>query len=105
MLKDFKKPHFLFMTVMFSLFMGCVTSNKVTNEDTQWQRNKPQLLEDSQDLVSADFKIPKTLKNRVSFWMDIYGRYDSKVRVIHDSSYPWVVYEVVDTRGMARAEQ
>ncbi|MCJ8276702.1 MAG: hypothetical protein HRT44_13735, partial [Bdellovibrionales bacterium] len=96
MTKNLKKPHFVFFTILFSLFMGCVTSERVSNEDTQWKRNKPAILTDSQNLMSEDFKIPKSLKNRVSFWLDIYGRYDSRVRVIHDSQYPWIIYEVVD---------
>lgn len=58
--------------------------------------NKDAILKDHQNKISADFKIPADFKHRVSFWFDIYTKYDSQTQVIHYADYPWIVYKVVD---------
>ncbi len=54
------------------------------------------ILDDYRGLISDQFKIPESLRDRVGFWFDIYTKYDSHKRVIHHSEYPWIVYKVVD---------
>lgn len=56
------------------------------------------ILNDPSQRISQDFKIPKKLKPRVSFWFDIYTKYESQDYVIHHSEYPWIVFNVVNTK-------
>lgn len=55
-----------------------------------------QVLEDPANRVNDDFAIPEGLKQRVSFWFDIYTKYGRSVHVIHHVLYPWLVYSVID---------
>lgn len=66
--------------------------------------NREEILSDYQQKISADFKIPAGLHDRVGFWFDIYTRYDNNNRVIHHSLYPWIVYKVVDVSPIINAE-
>lgn len=61
-------------------------------------------LADTQDLIGDEFQISDLLKDRVSFWFDIYAKYDSNQRVIHHTLYPWIVYKVIDVSEIINAE-
>ena len=54
------------------------------------------VLNDRRAKVSDEFEIPRGLYWRVSFWYNIYTKYDSRMKVIHHEKYPWVVYDVSD---------
>ena len=56
------------------------------------------ILEDPEQRISQDFKIPNKFKRRVSFWFDIYTKYGSQDHVIHHSQYPWIVFRVINTQ-------
>ena len=58
------------------------------------------VLNDRLNLLPDDFKIPPALRDRVSFWFDIYSKYTSHFVLIHDSLRPWIVYRVVDLRSI-----
>ncbi len=63
---------------------------------TSFLLSKREILNDVGSRVTNDFQIPDNLYNRVSFWFDIYTKYDSNNIVFHDSDSPWIVYKVVD---------
>ena len=44
----------------------------------------------------STFKAAGSLKNRIDFWKKIYAEYTRSNVVIHDTKYPWIIYEVVD---------
>lgn len=53
------------------------------------------------------FSVPPSLESRVSFWIDIYSKYNSSQGVLHDSRYVDIVYEEVsfeDINGSSRKE-
>ncbi len=41
------------------------------------------------------FSISDEFRPWVSFWKDIFGKYDSRHAIIHDRNYPYLVYEVI----------
>ena len=66
--------------------------------------NRDAILNDYQNKISEDFKIPDDLRSRVGFWFDIYTQYDNNHRVIHHSQFPWIVFKVVDVTPIINAE-
>jgi membrane-bound lytic murein transglycosylase D len=54
--------------------------------------------------MSDDFKINPDLKDRISFWFDIYTKYSAQEQVIHHAMYPWIIYRVVDLRPILNAD-
>lgn len=62
--------------------------------------NNEFVLRDPYHRVSESFQIPESLKPRVSFWLDVYTKYTSQDELIHHSTYPWIIFKVVDTRSI-----
>lgn len=60
--------------------------------------NKESILNDHLSRISENFKISNELRDRVSFWFDIYTKYSATEEVIHHVEYPWIVYRVVDLK-------
>ena len=60
--------------------------------------NRTNVLKDPINRISKDFKVPKKLEPRVSFWFDIYTKYNSDDHVIHHSEYPWIVFHIFNTK-------
>ena len=56
------------------------------------------LVTDPDGRVERDFQVPSSLKTRVAFWMEIYARFTSKMRVIHDRNDPGTLYGYIDFR-------
>ena len=54
-------------------------------------------LNDPQNRLSEEFKIPSRLRDRTAFWFDIYTKYGGNEHVIHHVLYPWIIFKVVDT--------
>jgi membrane-bound lytic murein transglycosylase D len=54
-------------------------------------------LDDPDNKISSDFKIPEELKARTQFWFEIYTKYGRHDHVIHHVRFPWIVYRVVNT--------
>ncbi|MCP4404524.1 MAG: transglycosylase SLT domain-containing protein [bacterium] len=52
----------------------------------------PEILEDFERI----FPTPDELEAHVVFWRTVFSRYTSRQILLHDSSYPQVLYEVVD---------
>lgn len=66
----------------------------ISHGETVYLRDE--ILNDYENRISDEFTIPNALKDRVGFWFDIYTQYDSNKKIIHLSSYPWIVFKVVD---------
>jgi membrane-bound lytic murein transglycosylase D len=65
--------------------------------EKKWRELKQKILTDFGSRMTAEFAIPEGLKERTSFWFDIYARYGEAQHIIHHVLYPWVIYRVVDT--------
>ena len=60
------------------------------------------ILGDKLNRLREEFSLPHDLKQRVHFWFNIYAKYNAEQHVIHHRKYPWIVYDVVDTRPIFR---
>ncbi|MEZ4871404.1 MAG: lytic transglycosylase domain-containing protein [Bdellovibrionales bacterium] len=54
-------------------------------------------LSDPENKISKSFKMPKALRKRTGFWLDVYTKYGQDQHVIHHVNFPWIVFDVVDT--------
>ena len=59
-----------------------------------------EILSDKLDRLANEFDVPQDLKQRIHFWFNIYSKYNPEQHVIHHRKYPWIVYDVVDTRPL-----
>lgn len=59
------------------------------------------ILNDFQQRISADFKIPQEIKNNVEFWFKIYTLYSSRQVVLFNAKHPEIIYDVIDLREVA----
>ncbi|MEC9283689.1 MAG: lytic transglycosylase domain-containing protein [Bdellovibrionota bacterium] len=69
-------------------------SSKSRNE--YYEFDKEIAMDDFFNKIHKDFKVSKSMKNRVSFWFDVYAKYDENQHIIHHAKYPWIVFDVVD---------
>ena len=64
---------------------------------------KEEVLSDVSMRISPEFKIDDSIRNRVSFWFDVYTYYDSQKSVMHHTDFPWIIFKVLDhTEVMSR---
>ena len=61
-----------------------------------YEFDKKIAMDDFFNKIHKDFKVSKDMKNRVSFWFDVYAKYDQNQHIIHHAKYPWIVFDVVD---------
>lgn len=66
---------------------------------------KLDILQDKYNKIPRSFDIPKKLRLRVSFWLNIYSKYSSRYYIIHHANYPWIVYDIVDTKSVLTSHQ
>ncbi len=52
--------------------------------------------------IEKEFQVPESLKNSVSFWVDVYARYSSNIRIVHDRQDMNIVYGYIDFRPFYR---
>lgn len=71
----------------------------------RWNHQRQLILSDQDSLVSDDFEVQENLQKRVEFWFDVYSRYSGYHKIIHHNLYPWIIYEVVDVRGIKNSEK
>lgn len=79
------------------------TNNKIIELKNQ-NFDKNLVLNDYENKISDEFKVPAELRERVSFWFDIYTKYSAQEEVIHHADYPWIVFRVVDLRPILEAD-
>jgi membrane-bound lytic murein transglycosylase D len=53
------------------------------------------------ELGTEAFPCPPELRPRTEFWLRIFSEYTRNDKVIHDESYPWIIYEVYDVTGLS----
>lgn len=51
---------------------------------------------------TEQFPCPPPLEPRVAFWVRIFTEFSQNQRVIHDTRYPWVIYEIADVTGLTQ---
>lgn len=76
----------------------------IFTKETDVVYHRENIMNDYQNRISEDFKIPANLRDRVGFWFDIYTRYDSNKKVIHHTLYPWIVFKVVDVSSIINSD-
>ncbi len=59
-------------------------------------RTSMAVIHDPDNRVEEYFKVPESLRTRVAFWIDIYSRFTSHTRIIHDRAEPGIVYGYID---------
>lgn len=60
------------------------------------------LIDDPRDRIEKEFIPQSDLRGRVQFWIDIYSRFSSRTRVIHDRRNPEIIYGYIDFRPLFR---
>lgn len=60
------------------------------------------LVEDPQNRIEKEFIPSSEIRGRVQFWIDIYSRFSSRTRVIHDRRHPEVMFGYMDFRPLYR---
>jgi membrane-bound lytic murein transglycosylase D len=68
--------------------------------EEKWSELKNKILNDFSNRLSDGFKISEGLRERASFWFDIYTRYGEAHHVVHHVRFPWIVFEIVDTTDL-----
>lgn len=61
-----------------------------------------QYVDDPKQKMEKDFQVPLALKSRVKFWVEIYSRYSSRIKVVHDRNNLEVIYGYIDLRPIYR---
>ena len=62
-----------------------------------------ELVADPEGRVDGVFSVPPSLATRMGFWMEIYSRFNSHMRVVHDRHDLSVVYGYIDFRPLYRS--
>jgi hypothetical protein len=60
------------------------------------------LVDDPDDRIEQEFKVPPSMKSRVQFWVDIYSRFSTRIRVVHDRNDMDIIYGYIDFRPLYR---
>jgi len=60
-------------------------------------------LDDPSNRLEPEFKIPSQLRAKVSFWLQVFGRFTSQTKIIHDRYNPEVIYGFIDFRPHFRS--
>lgn len=63
------------------------------------------LVDDPEDKLEREFKVPKWLRQRTVFWMLIHAAYSSQMRLIHDRDNPAILYGYIDFRPIYRSAE
>jgi hypothetical protein len=79
-------------------------NGSVSSEWTDDATNeKDQILSDSENKIEEDFRVPRRLRGRVAFWVDVYSRFSSSYRIVHDRDNPEIIYGYIDFRPIYSA--
>ena len=58
--------------------------------------DREKILNDYKHKIGDAFQIPDALRKRVGFWLDVYTKYPSYIRIIHHAKYPWIQFREFD---------
>ncbi len=56
--------------------------------------------EDTEQRIEKSFRVSPSLKGRVSFWFDVYTRFSSHFKIVHDKDNPEIIYGYLDFRPL-----
>jgi hypothetical protein len=59
-------------------------------------------LNDPENKIDAQFAVPPSMKKRVLFWMEVYSKYSSRFKIVHDRDEPGIIYGLIDLRPLYR---
>lgn len=68
--------------------------------DPSWDAES--IIDDPDGRIEPEFKVPKSLRDRVLFWMNVYSRYSSQIRIVHDRNNLGIIYGYLDFRPIYR---
>jgi membrane-bound lytic murein transglycosylase D len=63
------------------------------------------VLRDADSHINAEFHVPPSMRESVSFWLKIYTQYTTQHLVIFDSKHPSLIYDVLDFRELAKTSR
>lgn len=72
--------------------------------DAQAASDPPESGAEGYQLDASLFPVPEILAPQVTFWTDIFSRYDSNQVVLHDEKYLHLVYAVLDFTELAASD-
>ncbi|OFZ20138.1 MAG: hypothetical protein A2X94_09530 [Bdellovibrionales bacterium GWB1_55_8] len=84
-----------------AFFNAQLNSHLAGNEQGLSAALSKQVLTDSQNRISNEFKVPPEIKNNVEFWFKIYAQYSTRNIVLFDSKHPEIIYEALDFSDLA----
>ncbi len=59
-------------------------------------------VKDAEGRIEKPFRAHDAIKGRVAFWFDVYARFSSQYRIVHDKDNPEIVYGYLDFRPLYR---
>ncbi len=65
--------------------------------------NFENFVQDSEGRIEKEFRVHDAIKGRVAFWFDVYARFSSQFRIVHDKDNPEIIYGYLDFRPIYRA--
>lgn len=60
------------------------------------------IVTDPKNRIEKEFQVSSGLKERVVFWMKVYARFNSRMRIVHDRTNPSIIYGYIDFRPLYR---
>lgn len=63
------------------------------------------LMEDPSNRLESEFKIPAGLRGRVGFWLQVFGRYSSDIKIVHDKRNPEIIFGTISGANSYGAER
>lgn len=89
------------LPIFVTVFTWFSTQTSYASASTDLPRE--QVLTDPYSRIKDDFHVPPALSERTAFWFDIYTKYTAQQHVIHHELYPWIIFQVVDTKPILDA--
>lgn len=74
-----------------------------TGEDLPTPPGYGDLVGDPDGRIEKPFRIHSAVRGRVAFWFDVYARFNSQFRIVHDKDNPELIYGYLDFRALYRA--
>lgn len=69
-----------------------------------WPSAKCLFAQDRKYISASELDFPQSMTARVAFWEDIFQIYDSQTVLIHDSSQPQLILDILPFKKMGRAK-
>jgi membrane-bound lytic murein transglycosylase D len=63
---------------------------------TQQEKILSDVMDDTEGRVDKEFHASPQIRSRVKFWIEIYSRFNTSYRIVHDRSNPAIIYGYID---------